>query len=377
MNTENPINQGSTASQTVDQSQESVDQQPTVDLHEQPPEERHTETMAFLDSLTEDNDQNTEESTGEQTFDRPRDEQGRFASKPKEEENPQQEQPTTEDKPTEQSKDAKTPEDEAAKQAQEDAELLEGVKSERGRERVQKLISERNEVKAKAEELDRSMTEVREVLASAGMDAQQFAQHIEFSRLVNSNNPQDLGVAAQMIEQVRADIYKRLGQDAPGVDVLSDFPDLAQRVNSFELDRNAALEIARYRRQQQQAEQTQRQQMEQQQNSQRETQALQGAMQEVESYLSTRSREADHQARMDVLGKYFKDQNNIQEFVQTYRPDQMAKAIRWMYDNIQVAPSNPSPSPIRSKPSTLGQPSANPNAAPIEKISGFIDQMGI
>ncbi|HCP79424.1 MAG TPA: hypothetical protein DIU11_17355, partial [Pusillimonas sp.] len=72
MNTENPINQGSTASQTVDQSQESVDQQPTVDLHEQPPEERHTETMAFLDSLTEDNDQNTEESTGEQTFDRPR-----------------------------------------------------------------------------------------------------------------------------------------------------------------------------------------------------------------------------------------------------------------------------------------------------------------
>ncbi|HCP79425.1 MAG TPA: hypothetical protein DIU11_17360, partial [Pusillimonas sp.] len=307
----------------------------------------------------------------------PRDEQGRFASKPKEEENPQQEQPTTEDKPTEQSKDAKTPEDEAAKQAQEDAELLEGVKSERGRERVQKLISERNEVKAKAEELDRSMTEVREVLASAGMDAQQFAQHIEFSRLVNSNNPQDLGVAAQMIEQVRADIYKRLGQDAPGVDVLSDFPDLAQRVNSFELDRNAALEIARYRRQQQQAEQTQRQQMEQQQNSQRETQALQGAMQEVESYLSTRSREADHQARMDVLGKYFKDQNNIQEFVQTYRPDQMAKAIRWMYDNIQVAPSNPSPSPIRSKPSSLGQPAANPNAAPIEKISGFIDQMGI
>lgn len=375
MSTENQIDASATPDQPDTQQQQPVDQ-PVVDTHEQQPEQRHSETMAFLDSLTETNDDNHEEGDGQQAFDRPRDEQGRFAKPAGQQEEQPPAKPTAGDKPAEPGKEA-APEDEAAKQAKEDAELLEGIKSERGRERIQRLISERNEVKAKAQELDRSMTEVRQVLASAGMDAQQFAQHIEFSRLVNSNNPQDLGVAAQMIEQVRADIYKRLGKDAPGVDVLSDFPDLAQRVNAFELDRNAALEIARYRRQQQQVEQAQRQQQELQQTSQRETQAFQSAMQDVESYLSTRSKEVDHPARMQVIGNYFRDQNNINEFIKTYRPDQMAKAIKWMYDSIQVAPTQPAPSPIRARPSPLGQPAANPNAAPIDRLASVIDQMGI
>lgn len=373
MDIENQTDNNATQTPADTQQQDPVDQV-AVDTHEQPPEQRHSETMAFLDSLTESNDENSEQGDGQQAFDRPRDEQGRFAAKPEEQDpGKQAEQPTAKDKPAKEA----TPEDEAAKQAKEDADLLEGIKSERGRERIQKLISERNEVKAKAEELDRSMTEVRQVLANAGMDAQQFAQHIEFSRLVNSNNPQDLGLAAQMIEQVRADIYKRLGQDAPGVDVLSDFPDLAQRVNAFELSRDAALEIARYRRQQQQVEQAHRQQRELQQASQQETQAFQNAMQEVQTYLSSREQDVDHQARMQVIGNYFKDQNNIQEFVQTYQPHQMAKAIKFMYDNIRTAPRQHAPSPIRARPSALGQPAANPNAAPVERMANILDQMGI
>lgn len=373
---ENQIDPNETQDQPEAQPQDQVEQS-AVDTQEQPPEERHKETMAFLDSLTETNDENSQEGAGQQAVDRLRDEQGRFAAKtPEQEAGQQPQQPAAKDQPAQPDKKA-APEDEASKQAQEDAELLKGINSERGRERVQKLISERNEVKAKAEELDRSMSEVRDVLASAGMDAQQFAQHIEFSRLVNSSNPQDLGIAAQMIEQVRADIYKRLGQDAPGVDVLSDFPDLAQRVNSFELSRDAALEIARYRRQQHQAEQAQRQQQQLQQASQQETQAFQSAMQEVQTYLNSRSQDVDHQARMQVIGNYFKDQKNIQEFVQTYRPDQMAKAIRWMYDSIQAAPRQPAPSPIRARPSALGRPVANPNADPAERLHSIIDQMGI
>ena len=341
--------------------------------HQQPPEERASEAAAFLDTLTaEEGDTNVNNEEGHDVSPL-RDEHGRFAPKPADGTkaaddpsaavDPKAAKPATEEK--------KGP------SKDEDAELLEGIKSERGRERVQRLIAERNEVRAKAEQLDRSMAEVRTVLEGAGMDAAQFAQHIEFSRLANSNDPQSLQLAAQMIEQVRVDIYKRLGQDAPGVDVLADFPDLAQRVNAFELDRQAALELAQYRRQQQQAQQTQQQQRQAEQEQQQQTQALQSSLAQVELYLNTRAHEVDHQPRMEVLSKYFKDPNNIQEFVRTYRPEQMSQAIRWMYDNIQVAPRNPSPSPIRARPQAVGSPIGRPGDEPVQKLSSILDSMGI
>lgn len=327
--------------------------------HDQPTEQRQSEAAAFLDTLSDDSEPSQADSLAEDP--RPRDEHGRFIP------NQDAVQPAPEDKT------AKAPEG----QDKEYADILDGIKSERGRGRFQVLISDLNKEKAKAKELDQSMAEVRTVLESAGMDAAQFAQHIEFSRLANSQDPQNLRIAAQMIEQVRTDIYKRLGQDAPGVDVLADFPDLAQRVQNFELDRQAALELAQYRRQQQQAQAMQQQQLQASHEQQQQAQQLQSAMAQVESYLNTRAREVDHQPRMEVLSKHFKDPKNIQEFVRTYRPDQMPMAIRWMYDNVQVAPRSPAPSPIRARPSVLGVPVGRPGDEPAQKVASILDAMGI
>lgn len=326
---------------------------------------------AFLDTLTDGDTDPTAPTDA-----RARDEAGRFA--PKSEQAPVVAPPAASVVPgAPPAAAAQPPADPKAAQAQEDAELLAGIKSERGRERVQKLIAERNETKERAETVSQSLQEVQQIVQSAGMDAQQFAEQIEFARLYNSGDPKNLRVAAQMIEGIRTDIYKKLGQDAPGVDVLSDFPDLAQKVNNFELDRQSALEIAQHRRHAQTQQQRQQATQQADQVNQQSVQEFQGAMQRVEGYLSTRAQEVDHQPRMEVLGKYFKDPANIQEFINTYQPAQMAQAIKWMYDNVQVAPRQATPSPLRARPSPLGQPSTSATADFMERGTALLDQMGI
>lgn len=372
--TPNPDDNAAAAGQDDQQ----IDQRQEAD---QSAESRLSASSAFLDSLVDDSAGSQDGAAGA-IAGQPRDEHGRFAPKAGQADPAGQQPPPPESgqppaPPAAAAEGQQPPIDEKARQAQEDAELLEGIKSERGRERVQKLIAERNETKAQAEQVTASLGEIQKVVQDAGMDAEQFARHIEFSRLLNSNDPQNLNVAAQMVEQVRADIYKRLGKDAPGVDVLADFPDLAQRVNGFEISREAALEIAQYRRQQQQAQQRQQTEHQHQQEDQQFQQALQAGIASAQSYLQSRASEVDHPARMEVLQKYFADQNNLQEFARTYRPDQMAHAIKWMYDNVQVAPRQPGPSPLRSRPSPLGSPAPNPNDAPIDRMASVLDQMGI
>lgn len=338
----------------------------------QPPTDGVSASESFLNTLVEGEG---EEGGQAPTDGRARDEHGRFAPKPDATAIDPAAAPVPPVAPG--TTPAQPPADPKAVQAQEDAELLAGIKSERGRERVQKIIAERNETKERADTVTQSLQEVQQIVQSAGMDAQQFAEQVEFARLYNSGDPQNLRVAAQMIEGIRSDIYKKLGQDAPGVDVLADFPDLAQKVNNFELDRASALEVAQYRRQAQEQQQRQHATQEADQVNQRSTQEFQGAMQQVEGYLSTRAQEVDHQPRMEVLGKYFKDPANIQEFISTYQPNQMAKAIKWMYDNVPVAPRQATPNPLRARTSPLGQPSTNANADPIERGMALLDQMGI
>jgi hypothetical protein len=348
-------------------------EQPTESQPGPGQEPKASATEAFLNTLSDEPGQ----ETPEQAAIRARDELGRFATKPAGQPGAAAPGATPSAATPAQPTAGQPPLDDKAKQDQEDAELLAGINSGRGRERVQKLITERNETRAQADQVTQSLGEIQQIVQSAGMDANQFAEHIEFARLANSNDPQNLRVAAQMIEEARSDIYKRLGVDAPGVDVLADFPDLAQKVNNFEMDRQSALEVAQLRRRQQQIDRRQEATQQQQQASQQNVQAFNGAMGQVETYLTTRSKEADHPARMEIIGKYFKDPANIQEFLRTYQPQQMAAAIKWMYNNVQVAPAPVTPNPLRARPTALGSPAANANADPMERMFSHLDQMGI
>ncbi|MBN9642969.1 MAG: hypothetical protein J0I68_30875 [Achromobacter sp.] len=325
-----------------------------------------SQAAAFLDSLTEGS---PSQGDGADTAGRARDDLGRFkaggAASADLAGAPSQQQPGQPGQPAVAPAAPKTPE-------QEDGELLAGIKSERGRARVAQIIEERKAAQGE-------VAAVRDLVHAAGMTAETFSQHIEFSRLANSNDPRDLQQAAQMLEQTRAELYRKLGQDAPGVDALSDFPDLAQHVQNLQMPRETALEVAKMRREQQ-SHQAQRQQQHvaQQQTAQFE-QDVARAQQSLESYVQTRAHEIDHPARMQALQAHFSDQRKMQEFISTYEPRQWPHVLRMLYDNAQVTPParRASPAPISGRTGALGRPAPAADQPSDQRIMSHIDSLGL
>lgn len=254
---------------------------------------------------------------------------------------------------------------------QEDAELLDGIKSERGRERVRGMIEARREAEG-------SLGAIRDMVSQAGLTPETFSQQIEFARLANSNNPQDLERAAQMMESARTQIYQRLGRDAPGVDALSDHPDLAQRVQNLEMPRDLALEHARLRRQQ--AEVAQQQQADQrfQQDQQQFNQSVQQGQSAINSYLQSRAHEADHPVRLKAVQDYFAKPGALEQFAQTYQPQQWPAAVRLIYDNVHVAqPRRQATAPISARTSAIGTRTGSAAMSHEERTMNVIDSLGI
>jgi len=276
------------------------------------------------------------------------------------------------------SKDADAPEpsqtDEPAQLSddQEEAELLAGVNSERGRERMRQILAERREAQT-------DLSEIREVVTSAGVTPQDMAEYLEFARLLNSGDPQNLRQAAQIIEGHRAQIYKQLGIDAPGVDGLAEFPDLAQAVEGLQIGREHALEIARARRIQQTHAQQQQAQAQQQQEHQQFTMSVEQGKAQMAQFLTSRQQEIDHPVRMRAVSEYFSNPAKLQEFASTYQPHQWAHALRMMYEGIQVAPlaRRAGPAPLSSRPAPLGRPAAAEGQSPEARTMSILDGMGL
>lgn len=253
---------------------------------------------------------------------------------------------------------------------QEEAELLEGVKSDRGRERIRQVFAERKQ-------LEQDINEVRELISSTKMSPDEFAQVLEYGRLMNTGDEKDLRVALELIESQREALYQKLGVEAPGVDLLAGHEDLKNAVENLEITKERALELAKYRKadQEKQAQIQARQQTQQQQAQYQKT--VQDAAGAMEAYLSTRAQEVDHTARMEVIANHFKNPANLQEFVAKFEPHQWPTAIKLMYDGVVVskAPAH-SPQPLRSRPANLGSPSAA-GTTPIDRIASRLDSMGI
>ena len=208
------------------------------------------------------------------------------------------------------------------------------------------------------------------------MSAQEFAQTLEFGRLVSSGDEKNLRVALEMVESQRAMLYQKLGVEAPGVDLLQGHDDLKQAVDNMEITRERAVELAKYRKQQQEVQQRQQVQQQSVQQQQEFQQQVQQAAQSMEAYLQTRAQEIDHPARMKVITEHFKNPANLQAFVTTYQPHQWGATIKMMYENIQVPRAAASPQPIRSRPATLGNPAPNA-ASPIDRIAQRMESMGL
>lgn len=132
---------------------------------------------------------------------------------------------------------------EAAEPPQEDPYTMPEGLSERAQARFKELAGRAKDGEAWKERAE----QWQQTIESTGASPEQFGQMLTYSSLVNSGDPAKMRQAMGVLEQERNAIARMLGEEAPGIDLLSDHPDLAARVQQGYMDRNSALEVARAR----------------------------------------------------------------------------------------------------------------------------------
>jgi hypothetical protein len=259
-----------------------------------------------------------------------------------------------------------------------EAEALENVKSGRGKERIKQVFAERRQLEAANQGLEKDITDFKEMVMSTGMQPEEFVRTLEFGRLMNAGDEQSLRLALQMVEEQRETICKHLGIEAPGVDPLSDFPDLRSAVENLEINKTYALQLAKVRRQEHAKQQVQQAQHASQQEMQQYQQSIAQASQTAEAYFKTREHEADYPAKMAQIQARFKDPAFVNEFISTYEPRQWFGVFKLMYDNLAVATPQKalSSQPMRSRPTLSGMPQA-PAGDHVGAMKSVLAQMGI
>ncbi len=267
---------------------------------------------------------------------------------------------------------------------EEEMDLLKHVKSERGRERIKSIISARKEAEMLRTVAQSEMDSFKKMIDMTGLDRRELAQTMEYGRLVNKGDEESLQTALNMLEAQRDMICKKLGREAPGVDLLSDFPDLKSAVDRKELSMDHALKLARYERTER-MNNLSRSELQKEDDmriwkSQELIGSLDGISSACDNYFRQYDREADHPAKMQRIYNYFADPDNMNNFLRTVAPPMWFNHVKFLYENMPV-PSRkndyPQQQPLRSRSTATGSVADNPNMSNFDRIMKRMDDMGI
>jgi hypothetical protein len=178
----------------------------------------------------------------------------------------------------------------------------------KAQERFQALANSNKELTAKVHEYEpivQSALGLQEVFQSNGIKREQFEQAMDVVGLMNRG---DLRGALKALDEQRALISMHLGEPIPGADALANFPDLRAEVDNLQMTEARALEIARGRTREQQAQQANQQQRQEQQRQHQEQQAAQREQQmerasllEVDKFCKARMADDMDYARIEPL----------------------------------------------------------------------------
>ena len=262
------------------------------------------------------------------------------------------------------------PEKEPQNEEEEEAAILAEVKSDRGKDRIRQMLDERKQLR----EDQRS---VLDLVSQVNVTPAEFAQTMEYNRLVASGDEKSMRLALDMLDAQRDMICKRLGVSAPGVDLLSDFPDLKTAVDEMDMTEERALELATHRRRENQVQEAARMRQADERAYQENAQRLQMLDRQATEWFRTKQGDIDFEAKANRILGIFNDPKQFDTFVSTYAPEQWLPAIKLMYENM-IVPSKPPvqvAQPLTSRPRNLGRP--NEGMSDRDFILNSLDEMGI
>lgn len=225
----------------------------------------------------------------------------------------------------------------------------------KAQERFQALANTNRELSTKVETLDRQVSYIRETFQSHGITQPQFEQAAQFVGAINKG---DFNSALQILDQQRMQLALAMGKPLPGVDALSDFPDLRQEVDNQQITEARALEIARHRLGQHAANQHAETQRQAQQNQQQEQKAVEQGLSAVDKFCR------DMQATdIDFASVEAKLLPRIQSLIAGVPPHLWVEKVKTHYELIkEVAAPRPTPPQTFLRPTGTASPSAVPKS---------------
>lgn len=262
-----------------------------------------------------------------------------------------------------------------------DDEIAQSLKSERGKQRFQEIIKEKAELEQANKGYEEIVSGLQETLQSARLTPEDFALNIEFSRLRNSDNPSDMRIAFEMLEQERANLAMKLGIVAPGIDYLKDHPDIAKAYQDGKIDDNYALELIRNRHYANEMAQNKQQQEQSYARQAQNQKAIDQSIGQINAYLSSKKGEIDFPAKEKYIAGILSDPAKVNELANTYEPHQWPHVVKMLYETASVqqaasAAQKRSSQPISSRTSTLGKPSVSGQTEE-DRMLSILDNMGL
>lgn len=218
----------------------------------------------------------------------------------------------------------------------------------KAQERFQKLANGLRERDEQIQGLTSAVNYVQTTFQQHGITQPQFEQA---AAVLGALNRGDFRTALSALDEQRRQIALQLGEPLPGVDALSDFPDLRQKVDTLHLTEADALEIARHRKGQQQAQSQQQAHQAQQQQTQQHQQAVASAQGAVDTWCKQMQRtDLDYPAIEALLLP------EIPNLLQGVSPAQWPQIVQTQYRLIKSSgaafrrtntASAPAPAPLR------------------------------
>lgn len=201
-------------------------------------------------------------------------------------------------------------------------------------ERFQKLANANKELTEQHKQVLDSVEPFRKALQENGIVKEQFDQAASVIGMMNRG---DLDGAMKVLDEQRRLLSLAMGKPVPGVDALTDFPDLRQKVDQMQITEEDALEIARTRShdKQRQANEQRQQEQQQQQNQQRQTQqqeqkAWNDGLQAVETFTSEMKK-----TDLDFAAIEAKLVPRIPALIRGVPPAQWADKVKNLYELIK------------------------------------------
>lgn len=225
----------------------------------------------------------------------------------------------------------------------------EGI-SKKAQERFQRLVSK---VKEKDEELTTlrsNLDGIRKVMQDTGASPEDFSMAFDYLKAIRSGDMDQVGrILHEQIKQYQIVTGKQFG----GVDPLSDFPDLRQRVDGYQMTEEAALEIARMRAVQREQQQSIQQTQQRQQSEFAVQQTREAAINEINQIGSEwAKKDPDYSAKEEIILK------QIPEIARNFPPQAWAHQVRILYQalsSVPIAkPQASAPAPLRASGQSAG-----------------------